>query len=154
MAQFSSERCRIELDHIDPSSKYTQSELEEFFHATEVLTAQYRQNSIASLSQQPSLQQPQHPSPQPKRKSRHWSDTELYSLLLAVSIIKSREPSKIAASFEGRTEKEVISKSFLFFCLLLFCFHLHSSTICVIIYKAIMDKALLLRIFSRSLKVS
>ena len=96
--QLSAETCRIDLDHIDPSSKFSQAELEEFYHATEVLTSRYKQHSIESLSKHGARQ---------KKSYKFWSDADRHSLLLAINVLKARDAGKIAELLGDRNEKAV-----------------------------------------------
>lgn len=89
------EICRLEYQHVDPSSRFTQNEREEFIRAVKVLTSRHKQNSLNKQNGKA------------KRNYRRWHPHEKYTLLIAISQYGFRDTEKIAQVLENRTENQV-----------------------------------------------
>ncbi len=93
--QLSSEVCRLELQHVEPSSKFSALEREEFLNAAQVITSRHRQVSIDSLHGKT------------KRSYKLWNSSEKYSLLLAVSLYGMKDFGVLMNIMENRSENQV-----------------------------------------------
>ena len=86
------------------SSSYSSSELEEFFHATEVLNSNHRQYSIDALN---ATHHSSSKSSREKGRGRDgWGALDENSVLTAIKALKSKEVAPLSMLLH-RTEEEV-----------------------------------------------
>ena len=89
----------MSLDHIEPSAIYSQSELEDFYKVTEVLTSDHQQHCMNVMNIL-------HVNPHPKPR-RRWSSNERHEILLAVHMTGSTNPSRLVGLVGDRSERQV-----------------------------------------------
>jgi hypothetical protein len=99
---YSSEKCRVKLDHVDPSSAYSSTELEDFFHSVEVLTSNHRQYSIDALNDNNSRMDKRE-----KDRGKGWDKEEEFSLLVALYLVQSKDSCSISELLNDKTAKQV-----------------------------------------------
>lgn len=82
---------------MEPSSKFSTVEREEFLHATQVITSRHRQVSIDCLNGKT------------KRSYKMWNSNEKYSLTLALGVYGVRDIRALMNVMENRSENQVIT---------------------------------------------
>lgn len=87
--------CRLQLKHVDPSSKFSFLEREEFLQATQVIASRNRLGGGHDANSKG------------KRLYKIWNSYEKYSMLLAVAEYGSRNFQQIAGIMETRSENQV-----------------------------------------------
>lgn len=97
----SEEKCRIDLEHIEPSCKFTIDEREDFIRVTQVLGSRYRQHSIDAIAGRGSK----------KRNYRKWSPNEIHTLLVAVSVYGIKNITELSSVMGDRNNEMVSSLS-------------------------------------------
>lgn len=107
--QLSSEVCRVQNKHIEPSGKFTQVETDEFLRCAQILAARNRQYHIDSMNGKT------------RRKYKRWNPHEKHTLLVALALYGAREFGKLANIMEDRSENQVLSDYFAS----LHCHHLY-----------------------------
>lgn len=87
--------CRVEMEHIGASSKYSAAELEEFVAATEILADHHHEHMLDAVRGKT------------KRQYKRWKDFEKYTLMVAISILGHKDAYKISEIMEDRSENQV-----------------------------------------------
>lgn len=93
--QIPSYKCRIELSHVEPSGKFTATEREEFFRATQMLAARHEQHNqdVQNLKG-------------PRRTYKNWTEHELYTLAVGWWFFKP-STADLRKAFDNRSESQV-----------------------------------------------
>mmetsp|Transcript_20035 Transcript_20035/g.28681 ORF Transcript_20035/g.28681 Transcript_20035/m.28681 type:complete len:439 (+) Transcript_20035:36-1352(+) len=87
----SAEMCRFEYLHLQPSSKFTATEREEFIHAVQSLAAR---NCHAEGEKQ-------------KRNYKRWNWNERYSLLIGIKLFGSNNVHELVKILENRSPNQI-----------------------------------------------
>lgn len=101
--QQTSLQCRVENEHVDPSCRYSSTELEEFLNVSEALAERHKQFMLDKMNGKT------------KRAYRRWNSTEKFTLMVAISLLGARETYRISELMEDRSENQIrsfISKNF------------------------------------------
>ena len=92
-----SDECRGNLGHIEPSYKFSSLEREEFLHAAQVLATNHKQYNLDSMQGKV------------KRAYKRWNTHEKYNLLLCLNVYGFQNIAAIMKILEKRTDNQVIT---------------------------------------------
>eukprot|EP01035_Chromulina_nebulosa_P005563 gene5563-7552_t len=91
--QIPAEVCRINYRHIEPSSKFSATEREEFIHCVQILTA--RKSTAAD--------------DKPKRNYKRWNSNEMHSLSIGIILFGFQNITELKKVLENRTDGQIRS---------------------------------------------